>query len=47
MYDGCNECRVVMNSSTAVYATFVMTVVADEDRSRVVWPSCPAAGWTR
>jgi hypothetical protein len=28
MYDGCNECRVVMNTPTAIYATFVMTVVA-------------------
>jgi len=23
-----------------------MTVVAQEDRSRAVWPSCPALGWT-
>jgi len=46
MWDGCNECRVVMGSATGVYATFVMTVVAQEDKSRVVWPSCPALGWT-
>jgi len=46
MWDGCNECRVVMNSPTGVYATFVMTVVAQEDSSRVIWPSCPALGWT-
>lgn len=29
-----------------IYATFVMSVVAEEDTSRVVWPSCPASGWT-
>jgi len=46
IWDGCNECRVVMGTSTAVYATFVMTVVAQEDASRAVWPSCPALGWT-
>ena len=46
VWDGCNECRVVMKTPTAVYATFVMTVVAQEDGSRAVWPSCPALGWT-
>ena len=46
IWDGCNECRVLMGSPTAVYATFVMTVAAEEDRSRAVWPSCPALGWT-
>ena len=34
-----------MNSSTAVYATFVLQTVAEEDASRVVWPSSPAVGW--
>ena len=28
LWDGCNECRVLMNTGTGVYATFVMTVVA-------------------
>jgi len=46
MWDGCNECHVIMNTSSGIYATFVMTVVAQEDMSRVVWPSCPASGWT-
>ena len=45
VYDGCNECKVLMNETTSVYATFVMTVVASEDNSRAVWPSCPAVGW--
>ena len=45
VWDGCNECRVVMGTPTAVYASFVMTIVAEEDRSRAVWPSCPALGW--
>jgi len=46
MWDGCNECHVVIGTPTGIYATFVMTVVAQEDKSRVVWPSCPASGWT-
>jgi len=35
----------VCASPSYVFATFVMTVVASEDQSRVVWPSSPAAGW--
>lgn len=46
MWDGCNECHVIIGTPTGIYATFVMTVVAQEDASRVVWPSCPASGWT-
>jgi beta-galactosidase/beta-glucuronidase len=46
MWDGCNECRVIMDTGTAIYATFVLTVVAEEDKSRAIWPSCPALGWT-
>ena len=46
LYDGCNECQVVMGSPTGIYATFVMTIVAQEDASRAVWPSCPSIGWT-
>ena len=45
LWDGCNECQVVMGTPTAIYATFVMTMVAEEDASRAVWPSCPAKGW--
>eukprot|EP00045_Choanoeca_perplexa_P019543 m.294450 g.294450 ORF g.294450 m.294450 type:complete len:501 (-) comp45076_c0_seq1:144-1646(-) len=45
IWDGCNECKVVIGTSTGIYATFVMTVVMSEDQSRVVWPSCPARGW--
>merc|ERR1712232_589403 len=46
MWDGCNECRVIIGTGTGIYATFVMTVVAEEDSSRTIWPSCPALGWT-
>jgi len=46
VWDGCNECRVKMGTPTGIYATFVMTVVAEEDKSRAIWPSCPALGWT-
>ena len=34
-----------MHTPTAIYATFTLRVVAEEDRSRSVWPSCPARGW--
>ncbi len=44
--DGCNECHVILNTSTGVYATFVMQTVVDEDMSRVAWPSCPSNGWS-
>ena len=30
---------------TSMYATFVMATVVEEDKSRIVWPSCPASGW--
>ena len=46
IWDGCNECHVVIDTPTAIYATFVLAIVVQEDMSRVVWPSCPAAGWT-
>ena len=46
LWDGCNECRVIIGTATGIYATFVMTVVAEEDASRSIWPSCPALGWT-
>ena len=47
LFDGCNECTVVTepNSSTSIYADFVMRIVAEEDPTRIVWPSCPAKGW--
>lgn len=45
LWDGCNECRVIMGTDTGIYAWFVLTVVAEEDASRAIWPSCPAAGW--
>lgn len=47
IWDGCNECQVKMHTDTEIYASFVMTVVAEEDLSRAVWPSCPAKGWTK
>ena len=37
VWDGCNECRVKMGTATDIYATFVMTVVAQEDKTRAVW----------
>eukprot|EP00913_Durusdinium_trenchii_P024513 g23012.t1 len=46
IWDGCNECTVLMGTDTGIYASFVMTVVAEEDDSRSIWPSCPAYGWS-
>ena len=40
LYDGCNECGGGGN-----YASFVMTIIAQEDPSRPIWPSCPSNGW--
>ncbi len=36
---------MILGTPTGVYATFVLTIVAGEDDSRVVWPSCPSSGW--
>ena len=38
---GCNECN-----GHGIYASFVMTTIANEDASRPPWPSCPAHAWT-
>jgi hypothetical protein len=40
VWDGCNECN-----GQGLYASFVMTTVAEEDTSRAIWPSCPSGGW--
>jgi hypothetical protein len=45
LWDGNNENPVNMWQSSGLYASFVMTVVAQEDMSRAVWPSSPARGW--
>ena len=46
IWDGCNECHVVLNTSTGIYATFVMKTIVEEDMSHPVWPSCPSNGWS-
>ena len=40
MFDACNEC-----GGAGLYSSFVMPIIASVDRSRPVWPSCPAPGW--
>lgn len=45
VWDGCNECVVSNDGDTEIYESFVLATVADEDKSRSVWPACPAAGW--
>ena len=45
LWDGNNEVPVNMWQPSGVFASFVMTVVAQEDQSRAVWPSSPSRGW--
>ena len=45
IWDGNNEVPVNMWEPSGLFASFVLTVVAQEDQSRVVWPSSPARGW--
>jgi beta-mannosidase len=46
VWSGCNECDVVMGTSSEIYATFAMKTVAEEDDSRSIWPSSPSKhGW--
>jgi beta-mannosidase len=40
VYDGCNEC-----GGRGIYASFVMTVVAETDPTRPPWPTSPSNGW--
>ena len=40
LWDACNEC-----GGGGLYDSFVMPKVAQVDRSRPVWPSCPSDGW--
>ena len=42
VWNGCNECQVVMGTPTEIYATFVMQTVAEEDSTRSIWPSSPS-----
>jgi len=35
-----------MGTRTEIYATFVMTIVSEEDMTRIIWPSSPSSnGW--
>jgi hypothetical protein len=46
VWNGCNECEVVMGTPSEIYATFVMQIVAAEDNTRCIWPSSPSKyGW--
>ena len=46
LWSGCNECSVVMGTPSEIFATFVMRIIAEEDNTRIVWPSCPSdSGW--
>lgn len=45
LYDGANEVIVQKSGPTALYASLLMSAVAREDPSRILWPASPAAGW--
>eukprot|EP00536_Pseudo-nitzschia_multiseries_P017061 jgi/Psemu1/70068/estExt_Genemark1.C_13600007 len=46
VWNGCNECEVVMGTPSEIYASFVMEIVAEEDDTRPIWPSSPSKhGW--
>lgn len=46
VWNGCNECEVVMDTPSEIYAAFVMKTVAEEDDTRPIWPSSPSRhGW--
>jgi hypothetical protein len=53
MWDSCNECIRVSRHPPhgyvwdhgTLYETMVMPTVAAIDRSRPIWPGCPAPGW--
>ena len=45
LYDSNNEDCVQPSGPSALYATLVMTAVAAEDASRILWPNSPSTGW--
>lgn len=45
LYDSNNEDVVQPTGPTALYASLIMTALAAEDASRIVWPNSPSAGW--
>ena len=45
IWEGCNECQVIMDSSSDIYAKLILKVVVEEDKSRSVRPSSPASRW--
>ena len=47
LIDGCNECAVIIGTSTGIYATFSLTIVAEEDKSRAVSSGCSARWYGR
>jgi hypothetical protein len=45
LWDAANEVIVQRSGPSELYASLVMSAVAREDGSRVLWPSSPSAGW--
>jgi hypothetical protein len=43
LWNGCNECT---SESNDLYATFALTIVAQEDGTRPVWWSSPSSGFS-
>ena len=45
LYDSNNEDIVEPSGPSALYATLILTAVAAEDPSRILWPNSPSTGW--
>lgn len=45
LYAGNNEFMVESTGPSSVYSTFILTAVAAEDPSRILWPNSPSVGW--
>jgi hypothetical protein len=43
LYTSCNEC--IFHGNMTLFINFAMEVVAAEDKTTPIWPSCPAPGW--
>eukprot|EP00040_Diaphanoeca_grandis_P027117 m.153638 g.153638 ORF g.153638 m.153638 type:complete len:1021 (-) comp30841_c4_seq6:84-3146(-) len=43
VYTSCNECS--FHGNMTLYINFAMEVVAAEDKTTAIWPSCPSSGW--
>lgn len=45
LYDSNNEDVVQPTGPSALFSSLIMTALAQEDPSRILWPNSPSAGW--